>query len=66
MTRPDIACVVHAMARFYPELAHKKAFSKVVYHLLHRNEWGITYGEQDCEISMEASTDSDLFWSLPG
>ena len=46
MTRPDIACVVRAVARFCenPGPAHKKAVIKILQYLLHTKEWGITYG----------------------
>ena len=27
-----------------------------MHYLLHTNEWGITFGEQGCGLSMEAST----------
>ena len=59
MTRPDIACAERAMARFCnPGLAH---YFKT--DLLHTNEWGITFGEQGCGFSMEASTTRN-FWCL--
>ena len=62
MTRPDIACAVRAVARFCkkPWPAHKKAVMKILQYLLHTREWGITYGEQGCELCMEAYTDSDF------
>ena len=68
MTRLDIMCAVRAVARFWKNLGlvhDKKAVLKGIQYLLHTNEWGITYGEQGCRLSMEASTDSK-FWSLPG
>ena len=62
MTRPDIACAVRAVARFCenPGPAHKKAVMKILQYLLHRKEWGITYGGQGCGLCMEAYTDSDF------
>ena len=44
MTRPDIACAVRAVARFFenPGPAHKKAAMKILQYLLHTKEWGIT------------------------
>ena len=68
MAYPDIACVVRTVARLWenPGLAQdKKPLLKGIQYLIHTNEWGITYGEQGCELSMEASTDSE-FWGLPG
>ena len=40
MTRPDIACVVRAVARFCenPGPAHKKAVMKILQYLLHTKE----------------------------
>ena len=62
MTRPDIACAVRAVARFCENLgpAHKKAVMKILQYLLHKKEWGITYGGQGCGLCMEAHTDSDF------
>ena len=61
MARPDIACV-RAVARFCENSgpAHKKAVMKILQCLLHTKEWGITYGEQDCGLCIEAYTDSDF------
>ena len=60
MTRPDIACAVRAVTRFYenPGSAHKQAVMKILQHLLHTKEWGVTYGGQGCGLCMEAYTDS--------
>ena len=43
MTRPDIACTVHAVARFCenPGPAHKKAVMKILQHLFTRNNGGL-------------------------
>ena len=62
MTRPDIACAVHAVARFCenPGPAHKKAVMKILQYLLHTKEWEITYGEQGCGLYIEAYTDFDF------
>ena len=62
MTRPDIACAVRAVARFFenPGPAHKKSVMKILQYLLHTKEWGITYGGQGCGLCMEAYTDSDF------
>ena len=62
MTRPDIACVLRAVARFCetPGPAHKKAVMKISQYLLHTKEWGITYGGQGCGLCTKAYTDSDF------
>ena len=62
VTRPDIACAVRAVARFWedPGPAHKKAVMKILQYLLHTKEWGITYGGQGCGLCLEAYTDSDF------
>ena len=62
MTRPDIACAVRAVVGFCenPGPAHTKALMKILLHLLHTKEWGITYGGQGCGLCMEAYTDSDF------
>ena len=62
MTRPDIACAVRVVARFWenPGPAHKKAVMKIFQYLLHTKEWGIMYGGQGCGLCMEAYTDSDF------
>ena len=62
MTQPDIACAVHAVARFCenPGPAHKKAVMKILQYLLHTNEGGITYDGQGCGLCMEAYTDLDF------
>ena len=62
MTRPDIACAVRAVARFFenPGPAHKKAVMKTLQYLLHTKEWGITYGGQGCALCMDAYTNSDF------
>ena len=62
MIRPDIACVLRAMARLCenPGPAHKKAAMKISQYLLHTKEWGITYGGQGCGLCTEAYTDSDF------
>ena len=59
MTRPDIACAVRAVARFYENSgpAHKKAVMKILRYLLHMKEWGITYGGQGCGLCMEVYMD---------
>ena len=62
MTRPDIACAVRAVARFYENSgpAHKKAVMKILRYLLHMKEWGITYGGQGCGLCMEVYMDSNF------
>ena len=47
-------------------LTHKRALLKGKQYLLHTKEWVITYGEQSCELYMEAYTDSvlELAWIL--
>ena len=43
MTRPDIACAVRDMARFFENLgpAHKKVVMEILQYLLHTTEWGL-------------------------
>ena len=67
VTRPNIVCTVHAVARVYKisGLAHKMVVLKVMQCMLHTKKRGITYGGQDCRRNMEAYTDSEV-WSLPG
>ena len=62
MTGPDIACAVHAGARFCenPVPAHNKGVMKILQYLLLTKEWGIMYDGQGCGLCMEAYTDSDF------
>ena len=62
LTRSNIAPAVRGLARFCENsgLAHKEAVLKVMQHLLHPKEWGITYGGQGCGFNMKAYTVSDF------